>query len=340
VFRFWMDKGVNGFRLDVFNMYFKDESLRDSPPKLGLRGFDRQKQIYDTSQPEMFPLLKEIREILDQYPQSYAVGETFLADPQQTAAYCGEDKLHAAFNFDFAENRWHPKRFLDSAVNWYQALPEDAWPNNFLSNHDYPRTATRYCFGEDDRRAKVAMALLLMLKATPFMYYGEEIGLRDIPIRRKSDVKDPIGKTFWPLYEGRDGCRAPMQWHSGINVGFSQAEPWLSVHANFPHRNVVQQLSDTESLLTFVKKLIQIRCAEPALQRGDFTPLIEEPRRLLAFKRRYAEEQVLVLLNFSSWGLEFQTPTGNWISLFDRENTIPRTISLAPYAVEIQKLEI
>ncbi len=310
VFNFWLDKGVDGFRLDVFNMYFKDKALRDNPRKFGLRGFDRQKHIYDNSQPEMFPLLREIRRILDQYPGSYAVGETFLADPQQTAGYCGDDKLHAAFNFDFANNRWHPKRFLDSSTDWYQALSEDAWPNNFLSNHDRPRAATRYCIAEDDRRAKVAIAMLLTLKGTPFIYYGEEIGLRDIPIRKKSDVKDPIGKTFWPFHKGRDGCRAPMQWNSAKNAGFSQQDPWLPVNADFPQRNVVQQKSNPESLLNFVKKLIQIRRAEPALQRGDFTPLIDDPRYLLVFQRDHLDDQVLVILNFSGQNLEFQTPPG------------------------------
>jgi len=337
VFSYWLDKGVDGFRLDVFNMYFKDKALRDNPPKLGLRGFDRQKHIYDNSQSEMFPLLQEIRDILDQYPQSYTVGETFLADPAQTAAYCGEDKLHAAFNFDFADNRWHPKRFLDSATSWYQALPEDAWPNNFLSNHDCPRAATRYCFGEDDRRAKIAIAMLLTLKGTPFLYYGEEIGLRDIPIRRKADIMDPIGKTFWPLYKGRDGCRAPMQWRDEVNAGFSQGEPWLPVHENFPQRNVDQQASDPESLLNFVKKIIRIRRAEPALQRGDFTPLIQDPRRLLAFQRTYQDDQLIVILNFSSFNPEFQIPLGKWESLIEPGKPIPSTLSLKPYEVEILK---
>ena len=108
VFRFWLKKGVDGFRLDVFNAYFKDPQLRENPRKFGIRPFDQQKHIYDCSQPEMFPLLNEIRSMLDQYKQAYAVGESFLATTEQSAGYCGDGKLHAAFNFDFAENRWHP----------------------------------------------------------------------------------------------------------------------------------------------------------------------------------------------------------------------------------------
>jgi alpha-glucosidase len=338
IFRFWLKKGVDGFRLDVFNAYFKDDDLKDNPPQLGIRPFDWQEHIYDVSQPEMYPLLKEIRGILDKYDETYAVGETFLADTEQTASYCGEDKLHAAFNFQFAENRWHPKRFLHSALKWYQALGEDAWPNNFLSNHDTERTASRYCFGEDDHRAKIAAAMLLTLKGTPFIYYGEEIGMRDIPIRKKADVKDPIGKTFWPFFKGRDGCRSPMQWNNEVNSGFSDTDPWLPVHQDYSKRNVAQQMSDPSSLLNFFKKLIAIRKAESALQKGDFTPLVEDPRHILAYQRTYGDDRIAIILNFSSRELPFIVPKGNWHSLIaDDEAEINGSISLSPYQVDILK---
>jgi len=275
---------------------------------------------------------------LDQYPETYAVGETFLADPVQTASYIGEDKLHAAFNFDFASNRWHPKRFLDSVRKWYGSLSADAWPNNFLSNHDMKRTASRYCFGEDDRRARVAAAMLLTLKGTPFVYYGEEIGLRDIPIRKKEDVKDPIGKTFWPLHKGRDGCRAPMQWEDAKNAGFSETDPWLPVNANYPSRNVAQQTADPDSLLNFFKKLIAVRKAVPALQRGDFTPLAEDHHQVLAYQRQLNGERVIVLLNFTSRPLNFTLPEGSWLSLLD-DTTATGIIDLMPYQVSIFKFD-
>jgi alpha-glucosidase len=335
VFRFWLKKGVDGFRLDVFNAYFKDPDFKDNPPKFGIRAFDRQEHLYDVSQPEMVPLLEEIRGILDQHKEAYAVGETFLANTEQTAAYCGDDKLHAAFNFEFAGNRCHPKRFLNSALKWYRALDKNAWPNNFLSNHDMTRAASRYCFGEDDRRAKVALAMLLTLKGTPFIYYGEEIGLRDIPIRKKSDVKDPIGKSFWPFFKGRDGCRAPMQWSSEINAGFSKSNPWLPVNQDFPQRNVVRQQSDPESLLNFFKELVAIRKTQPALQRGDFTPLETNPRDILAFERSLDDSRILVLLNFKSGNQSFELPAGNWQSLHDGETPHSGRISLKPYQVMI-----
>lgn len=337
VFRFWLGKGVDGFRLDVFNAYFKDAAFRDNPSKLGVRAFDRQQHIHDASQPEMYPLLGEIRAILNEHTGGYAVGETFLADTAQTATYCGNDKLHAAFNFEFAENRWHPKRFLDSAEKWYAALEDNAWPNNFLSNHDMTRAASRYCFGEDDRRAKVALAMLLTFRGTPFIYYGEEIGMRDIPVRKKSDVLDPIGKTFWPFHKGRDGCRAPMQWTAGRNAGFSDAKPWLPVNQDYLERNVVNQAAQPDSLLLFFKALVALRKTEPALQRGDFKTLIADPHTYLAFERILENDRLVVLLNFNSREVRADLPEGQWQAIFGSNNQFTNNLDLAPYQVIILK---
>lgn len=339
VFRFWLNKGVDGFRLDVFNAYFKDPNFKNNPFKFGIRPFDWQKHIHDISQPEMYPLLNQIREILDQHGETFVVGESFLIEPAQAASYCGSDKLHTAFNFEFANNRWHPKRFLNSVQKWYQVLSETAWPNNTLSNHDLARTATRYCIGETDHRAKVAAAMLLTLKGTPFIYYGEEIGMRDIPIRKKEDVKDPIGKTFWPFHKGRDGCRSPMQWNNKKNAGFSQSDPWLPVNANYTTRNVVNQLSDPLSLLNFFKKLIAVRKSEPALQHGDFTPLVSNPRYIMAYLRTTNQDQVMVLLNFYSKEVKFDLPEGKWVSMLHQKTFFTDSIDLSAYQVEILKLE-
>lgn len=339
VFRFWLKKGVDGFRLDVFNAYFKDPDFKDNPPKFGIRAFDRQEHLYDVSQPEMYPLLAEIRKILDQEKEAYAVGETFLADTEQTAAYCGEGKLHAAFNFGFPKNRWHPKRFLNAAQHWYKALSENAWPNNFLSNHDMTRAASRYCFGEDDRRAKVALAMLLTLKGTPFIYYGEEIGLRDIPIRKLSEIKDPIGKRFWPFFKGRDGCRAPMQWNSELNAGFCSTDPWLPVNKDYPQRNVLRQKSKSESVLNFFKRLVEVRKTQPALQRGGFAALDNDPRDILAFERTWDEDRIIVLLNFKSSVKPFSLPDEKWEPLIEPGAPLSGTVSLNPYQVMILKMK-
>jgi len=144
VFKFWLDRGVDGFRLDVFNEYFKDAQFRNNPPKLGIRPFDCQQHIYDVSQPEMFIALKDIRALLDRYPERYAVGETFLATTEQAAAYIGPEKLHAGFDFTFLESPWNPKRFLTVINKWDSLLSADGWPNYVLNNHDKPRSASRY----------------------------------------------------------------------------------------------------------------------------------------------------------------------------------------------------
>jgi len=319
VFRFWMERGVDGFRLDVFNVYFKDAALRDNPLifPLPVAPFFGQKHLYDISQPEMIPLLQELRALLDAYStpghERYMVGETFQANPAQVASYIGPDRLNAAFNFDFRGSNvlfpamdWSARRFSTAIQRWEHALGADSWPNYFLNNHDSVRSATNYRSPfiaiEDDARMKVAAGLLLTLRGTPFLYYGEEIGMRDIPIRSREEVLDPVGKTFWPFMKGRDGCRSPMQWDDSPGAGFSSAEarPWLPIHANAATRNVAAQRDDPQSLLNFYRRLISLRRAMPALQDGMFQMLTFGTRYLLAYLRQTGEQTVLVALNFSA----------------------------------------
>lgn len=297
VFRFWLDRGVDGFRLDVFNEYYKDDQFRDNPPKLGIRSFEWQKHIYDVSRPEMMGAIKEIRKILENYSERYVVGETYLATTEEAAQYCGPEKLHANFDFSFLRCPWNPKRFLEVITRWESVLTDKAWPNYVLNNHDVPRSATRYARGNGDERLKVAAAMLLTLRGTPYMYYGEEIGMRDLPLKR-SELQDPVGKRYWPINKGRDGSRSPMQWNTSENAGFGSAKPWLKVHPNFTTRNVEAQKDDPNSLFNFYKRLLAVRKATPALQKGMFIPLTYDPHRLLAYLREDGEQSVLVLLNF------------------------------------------
>lgn len=300
VFRFWLDRGVDGFRLDVFNCYFKQQDLKDNPTHpFGLRGFERQRHIYDVDQPEMMPLLVEIRQLLDRYPERYMVGEPFLSSPQRAAHYCGSQLLHAAFNFEFTHSRWAPKQFLKAIQQWEAALGESAWPNYVLGNHDLIRLASRYQSGEADNRLFVASALLLTLRGTPYIYYGEEIGMRELRLKRHQ-LLDPVGKKYFPFYKGRDGCRGPMQWNASSQAGFSLAAPWLPVHPDYPVRNVDRQSADPQSLLNFYRKLIAIRRQSIALRQGKFIPLNLKSRHALAYLRQSAEQTILVALNFSN----------------------------------------
>jgi len=344
VVRFWLRRGADGFRLDVFNAYFKDAQLRDNPLRFGLRGFDRQKHLYNMDQPEMLPMLAELRAILDAYPERYAVGETFFATPEKVLRYTGKDGLHAAFSFDFTSSAlsfpWNPAWLLERIVRREALFTGEHWPTTVLSNHDNPRVATRYARGEEDAMARIAMAMLLTLRGTPFMYYGEEIGMRDVRLRR-SEIMDPPGKRFWPLYKGRDGCRSPMQWDDSSFAGFSTARPWLPVHSNFSKRNVVAQESDPASLLNLTKKLIALRKEYPALRRGEFVSLTPNPRQALVYLRQTAGQKLLVALNFANKMVHVSVEPsleGDWQLLLSTARTdMPRMdgkgIELAPHEV-------
>jgi alpha-glucosidase len=319
VFRFWLERGVDGFRLDVFNAYFKCADLSSNPVRFPIPfyGFLTQEHVNDCSRPEMIPLLQEIRALLDGYSapghERYVVGETFHDGARQAAAYTGPDRLHAAFNFDFLHSPWWAGSFARQIQRW-EHMVGDNWPSYVLNNHDQVRSATRFQSlhlrefnlplpsrrPEDDARLKVAAAMLLTLRGTPFLYYGEEIGMRNIPIQR-SDILDPVGRRFWPVFPGRDGCRSPMQWDASANAGFSSAgaRTWLPVHVDFPQRNVANQAIDPRSLLNFYRSLIAVRRAAPALTEGMYQPVTFGTRFLMAYLRQTRDQTVLVALNFS-----------------------------------------
>lgn len=327
LFRYWAARGVDGFRLDVFNQYFKDEQFRDNPPKFGLRPFDRQRHLYDTNQPEMQRVVADIRAVLDEFPERYAVGETFMATPEIAASYNGPGKLHATFDFSMLKSPWNPARYLDCVLRQEKLLPDGGWPNYVLNNHDNPRSATRLRAGKSDEKLKVAAAMLLTLRGTPFLYYGEEIGMRDIRVGR-AEIQDPVGKRYWPLPVGRDGCRSPMQWNADANAGFSSGKPWLKLHPEYRARNVAAQLQEPGSLLNFYKSLLHLRRAHPALQRGMFIPLHHNPQRVLAYLRQDADQTILVALNFarrrSKLALGGEVTRHQWeVLLSNRERSQP-----------------
>ena len=297
VFRFWMQLGVDGFRLDVFNAYFKDPQFRENPPKPGIRAFDRQEHIYDTDQPELINVLANIRKIVDENPDGYTVGETFLSTPQKAAKYCAPGLLHTAFNFDYLQCKWNPKSFANTIQIWEDALQEGSWPTYVLNNHDVVRAGTRYVRGTDDSILKTAAVLLLSMRGTPFLYYGEEIGMRDIPVKR-SEIQDPIGRKYWPFHKGRDGCRSPMQWDASQNAGFSAAKPWIAVHENAGYRNVKAQMADSDSLWHIYHQMLQLRKAYPVLRYGMFLPVTFDQKTLLAYLRQDDQQTILVVLNF------------------------------------------
>lgn len=300
---FWLNLGVDGFRLDVFNAYFKDAEFRNNPKKFGLRSFDRQVHIHDMNQPEMIEFLQELRALLDAYPDRYAVGETYITPLLAAMQFVGEDRLHAVFTFDYFDNLsfpWNSDWILERTTRRDKAFAEaGAWPTTVLGNHDQPRTASRYCKSEeDDRQALIAMTMLMTFRGTPFLYYGEEIGMRDISLRR-DEILDPPGRLYWPVYKGRDGCRSPMQWSGESSAGFSTGQPWLKIHSNYVYRNVERQQADRRSLFHFTRSLICLRRKFEALRKGSFRAFFRSDTGVLAYERKYEDQRILVYLNFS-----------------------------------------
>lgn len=343
VVRFWLERGVDGFRLDVFNVYFKDEQLRSNPRKFGRRPFERQLHIYDCDQPEMVSLLQELRSLLDSYPERYAVGETFISTKDKIMLYCGADRLHAAFNFEFTWSKFDPAQYARHILNWEDLYAlYGIWPNYVLGNHDVLRMASRHTRSERDVRLKVLMSMLLTLRGTPFLYYGEEIGMRNITLSR-DQIMDPPGKKFWPIYKGRDGYRSPMQWDDSSYAGFSSAKPWLPVHPNYHVRNVEAQQQDPNSLLNFTREIIKLRREKPALHIGDFTMLTTQPEETLAYLRRTPEQTILVALNFKDRRANFEEiPEGKWNVLFStaREPNDQPAAELSAERVQLAPFEV
>jgi alpha-glucosidase len=340
--RFWLERGVDGFRLDVVNGYFKDARLRDNPEPLSLNPYAvvpwfRQHHLYDRDQPELLDVYREFRALLDSYPDRASVGEVMGDDPALVTRYAGQDRLHLVFNFAFMNQAWLPRAFQQNVLKWEKALGPDAWQGYVLSNHDTPRHVTRHGEGPFARaRAKVAAAMLLTLRGTPFLYYGEELGMPSTRISR-SQLVDPPSKRYWPFYN-RDGARTPMQWDDSPNAGFTTGKPWLPLGAAYQTLNVAAQQADPDSLLNFYRALIRLRKESPALQRGAFRPLIERPVAAMAYLREADSQTMLVALNFFGHPVEVPAPPGRWtlrLSTHPRPAAPDRTFTLAPFEASL-----
>lgn len=317
----WIQRGVDGFRLDVVNAYFKDDKLRSNPFAWGLRPYDQQKHIYDKDRPELHSVLKQLRARLDAYPERMSVGEVMGHDPALAASYVGngQDGLHQAFNFTFLKLPWKAAAFQQAILEWDQALGKHAWPCQVLNNHDIGRVVSRTGgSGHADARAKVAATLLLTLRGTPYVYYGEELGLPDTPIPR-AELVDPPGKRYWPFYKGRDPARTPMPWSSAPHAGFSPEgapAPWLRLNPDWKTRNVAAQQADSSSVWRHYQSLLTLRRDSPVLRRGTWRPLIHAPTQALCYLREYEGQSALVVLNFTACrtdvALDVVLPGGTW----------------------------
>jgi alpha-glucosidase len=312
IVRFWWDRGVAGFRIDVCNMMIKDKELRDNPPATEDDPLDQQfmgqRAVYNTDRPEAHDILKRWRVIADTYePERLLIGETNVEQLPTLARFYGDghDELHGGFNFVFI-NAPLEADALRSVVEQTEALlPDGAWPIWTGSNHDVSRLATRWA-GGDHAKVKLALVLLLTLRGTPFLYQGDEIGLVDGPVQRE-DVLDAVGARFWPVYKGRDAERTPMPWNGHAGGGFTPAgvRPWLPM-ADPAVCNVADQEGHVDSVLELCRRVIAARRASEDLAVGPYRSL-PSPEGTWAYARG---EGATVLLNMGGDPATFESVAG------------------------------
>lgn len=341
VLHFWLRRGVDGFRMDVIWLLLKhpgfpDNPLNpDAPPDLSPNDLrSRQIDKYCSDQPGILDIMRDIRRILDSYSDRCAIGEIYLP-VDRWVRYYGEngDGLHLPFNFRLIHIPWQAGAIRDSVNELEGALPPFAWPNYVLGNHDQPRLASRI----GPAQARTAAMLLLTLRGTPTLYYGDELGLEN-GIIPPDKIQDPPGRNIDPSHN-RDVCRTPMQWEPAPFAGFSTVEPWLPVSDNYMTRNVAVQSDNPASMLNLYRKLLLYRRRTPALQWGSYRPLdipgIEDA--CFIYTRSAGEEKRIVALNFTGESQRISIPDTNqgWVDLsthLDREGKVSlEEIELRPY---------
>lgn len=305
--KFWLDKGVAGFRLDAILTLFEDPALRDNPVKAGLKnqyGDPQMDNVYNDRLPEVHDVLKELRKVTDSYPDHRVlIGETGGKDVAQLSTMYGSrnDEIQLPMNFFFADiNKLSVPEFRKAIDDW-DKNPAHGWPVYLFSNHDQTRHYVRYGDGQhNDDIAKLTAAMLMTLRGSPILYYGEEIGMDNTDPKRVEDVKDPIGKIGWPQEKGRDGERTPMQWTAEKNAGFSAADPWLPVSENYKTHNVATEQADPHSILNFYKALAKLRRSQPALINGEYVGLNPTDKNVLSYLRKDERGSVVVALNMTN----------------------------------------
>ncbi len=309
--KFWLDRGVDGFRLDTVNFYFHDTELRDNPP-LGTEEmpstvdptnpYGYQNHLYDKTRPENLVFLERLRKLLDRYPGTTSVGE-IGADGQAvelTASYTEEGRrIHMAYSFDLLTPQ-HSARYIRRIVEEMNEGIGSGWASWALSNHDVKRVASRWGEGLDAKKfAPLGTALCASLRGTPCLYQGEELGLSqaDVPFEK---LQDPYGIRFWPEYKGRDGCRTPMPWvRDNAHAGFSVAEPWLPVAAEHLGQAVSEQDREEASILNRNRAFYAWRQSYLPLKKGDMV-FLDSDGETLVFTRTYRNETVLCAFNLGT----------------------------------------
>jgi len=305
VMRFWLDRGIDGFRVDVMWHLAKDKLFRDNPPnpdyKDDMPDCDRYLQIYNCDQPEVHKIIGHLRKVIDEYPDRLLMGEIYLPLSKTVNYYGkGNDGAQLPSNFELLFLSWQ-SRAISKAIDEYEAiLPKDAWPNWVIGNHDRPRLVSRI----DEQQMKNAAILLLTLRGTPIMYYGDEIGMPQVEIP-DDEVQDPQGLLMPGKHLTRDAQRTPMQWNESRNAGFTSGKPWLRLDEGYKSDNVEVEERRNDSLLSFYKRVIKLRQSEPSLMIGSYGRVYADDN-ILSYRRAAANhDSFLIVLNLSNELTEF-----------------------------------
>jgi alpha-glucosidase len=325
--RGWLRRGVDGFRLDVFNALLKSQALESNPRSrwLSRRPWDRQRHRNDKDNPGLAALLERFRAVLDEAPSAMSVGELFEGDVSQAAALMGP--RHLVFDFELIEQPWSAEAFRRAILRREAAFGAQKWPTAVLSNHDRSRHVSRYLrdlgrsdADTEDRLARAAAVVLLATRGTAFLYYGEEIGLPDVRIPA-AEIQDPPARraSFLFPWWNRDQCRSPMPWSGARNGGFTTGRPWIRMIPDIAGRNVERQSADPGSVLAAYRRLLAVRHASAALRGGSLKLISSGDASVLAFLRESGEERVLAAINFAIEARSVVLPPGRWARLFDTD---------------------
>lgn len=325
VTRFWLERGVDGFRLDTINFYIHDKQLRDNPPlppeernatiAPSVNPYNHQRHLYSKNQPENLVFLKRFRALLDQYQDRTCVGE--VGDAQRGLEILGEytsggDKAHMCYAFELLEGAPLTAARVSEVFDRVAEAAPDGWACWAYSNHDVQRHVSRWNL--DDTATRTLANLIICLRGSVCFYQGEELGLpeADVPFEA---LQDPYGIEFWPEFKGRDGCRTPMVWESQAeNSGFGEGATWLPVSRDHAQLAVDKQLSDPASMLNHYRAVIALRRAHPVLAKGSISAMTVSGD-LLTFQRELDGETVFCAFNMGQAVVGITLPSGNWQNL-------------------------
>ncbi|MEE9177800.1 MAG: alpha-amylase family glycosyl hydrolase [Acidimicrobiia bacterium] len=339
VARFWLDMGVDGFRVDAAHQMMKDPLERDNPsappdyprPYKDMGEYDEFIHLYDFGHPDVHEVHRRFRSVLDSYPQEpVSVGEIHIFDMPEWASYYGEDldQLHMPFNFHLMGAEWRASSLRATIESVLWNIPPGGWTNWTLGNHDEGRLASRLPEGNE----RLAALILLTMRGTPFLYYGDELGMKQTEMSQAVH-RDPWGYNVESL--SRDGARTPMQWTPGPNAGFSDTDvrPWLPVSADSATLNVESELEDRHSILNMYRHLLELRRGSSALRIGSYVSHPASNELILVYRRESDHETVTAAINFSSDYQEVAVGSGNVVFSThdpDRDEPCKQTLKLAP----------